>query len=124
LLAGYIRWTIKRFYRTQKLTGDARKAALASLPAERDRGRDAIARDCVPRLQQLSLHGPALVAESDHHPEWFNVYKTVDPATHDAGGEELDIKLAEAMNRLARRARRLALPSRDHHVAASPFQPP
>ena len=47
----------------------------------------------------------ALVAEKlDHHPEWFNVYKTVEVtlATHDAGGvTELDIKLAEAMNRLA-----------------------
>jgi 4a-hydroxytetrahydrobiopterin dehydratase len=47
----------------------------------------------------------ALVAEKlDHHPEWFNVYKTVEVtlATHDAGGvTELDIKLAETMNRLA-----------------------
>jgi 4a-hydroxytetrahydrobiopterin dehydratase len=47
----------------------------------------------------------ALIAEKmDHHPEWFNVYKTVDVtlATHDAGGvTELDIKLAEAMNELA-----------------------
>ena len=47
----------------------------------------------------------ALVAEKmDHHPEWFNVYKTVDVtlSTHDAGGvTELDVKLAAAMNRLA-----------------------
>ena len=47
----------------------------------------------------------ALVAEKmDHHPEWFNVYKTVEVtlSTHDAGGlTELDVKLAEAMNRLA-----------------------
>ena len=37
-------------------------------------------------------------------PEWSNVYKTVDVtlSTHDAGGlTELDIKLAEAMDRLA-----------------------
>ncbi len=47
----------------------------------------------------------ALIAEKlDHHPEWFNVYKTVTVtlSTHDAGGlTERDIKLAEAMNRLA-----------------------
>ena len=47
----------------------------------------------------------ALVAEKmDHHPEWSNVYKTVDVtlSTHDAGGlTELDIKLAEAMDKIA-----------------------
>ena len=47
----------------------------------------------------------ALVAEKlDHHPEWSNVYKTVEVtlSTHDAGGlTELDIKLAEAMDKLA-----------------------
>jgi 4a-hydroxytetrahydrobiopterin dehydratase len=48
----------------------------------------------------------ALVAEKmDHHPEWFNVYKTVEVtlSTHDAGGlTALDIELAAAMDRLAR----------------------
>ena len=47
----------------------------------------------------------ALVAEKlDHHPEWFNVYKTVDVtlSTHDAGGvTERDLKLAEAMDKIA-----------------------
>ena len=47
----------------------------------------------------------ALVAEKmDHHPDWSNVYKTVvvTLSTHDAGGvTELDIKLAEAMDRIA-----------------------
>ena len=46
----------------------------------------------------------ALVAEKlDHHPEWSNVYKTVDVtlSTQDAGGLELDVKLAEAMDKLA-----------------------
>ena len=47
----------------------------------------------------------ALVAEKmDHHPEWFNVYKTVEVtlSTHDAGGlTERDVKLAEAMDKLA-----------------------
>ena len=45
----------------------------------------------------------ALAAEKmDHHPEWSNVYKTVEVtlSTHDAGGlTELDVKLAEAMDR-------------------------
>jgi len=47
----------------------------------------------------------ALLAEKmDHHPEWSNVYRTVDVVltTHDAGGvSALDIKLADAMNRFA-----------------------
>jgi 4a-hydroxytetrahydrobiopterin dehydratase len=47
----------------------------------------------------------ALVAEKlDHHPEWFNVYKNVEVtlSTHDAGGlTELDVKLAETMDKLA-----------------------
>ena len=48
----------------------------------------------------------ALVAEKlDHHPEWRNVYKTVEVvlATHDAGGvTKLDIQLAKTMNAIAR----------------------
>lgn len=47
----------------------------------------------------------ALKAEQmDHHPEWFNVYNTVDVtlSTHDAGGvTDLDRKLAEYMNAAA-----------------------
>jgi 4a-hydroxytetrahydrobiopterin dehydratase len=47
----------------------------------------------------------AMVAEKlDHHPEWSNVYRTVEVtlSTHDvAGVTSLDITLAEAMNRLA-----------------------
>jgi 4a-hydroxytetrahydrobiopterin dehydratase len=47
----------------------------------------------------------ALVAEkADHHPEWRNVYKTVDVvlSTHDAGGlTGKDIDLAKAMNAIA-----------------------
>jgi 4a-hydroxytetrahydrobiopterin dehydratase len=48
----------------------------------------------------------ALCAErKNHHPEWFNVYKTVrvDLMTHDAGGiTELDVELAREMDALAR----------------------
>ena len=47
----------------------------------------------------------ALAAEKlDHHPEWSNVWNRVDVtlSTHDAGGlTALDVKLAEAMDRLA-----------------------
>lgn len=47
----------------------------------------------------------ALIAEKmDHHPEWFNVYKTVEVtlATHDVDGlSELDFKLAKAMDKAA-----------------------
>jgi len=47
----------------------------------------------------------ALVAEkNDHHPEWRNVYKTVEVtlSTHDAGGVTgLDIELAKVMNAIA-----------------------
>lgn len=46
----------------------------------------------------------AIVAEKmNHHPEWSNVYKTVNVTltTHDAGGlTELDIKLAKYMDEL------------------------
>ncbi len=47
----------------------------------------------------------ALVAEKmDHHPEWSNVYRTVDVRliSHDANGlTERDVKLAAAMDKLA-----------------------
>lgn len=47
----------------------------------------------------------ALLAEKmNHHPEWFNVYKTVEITltTHDAGGiTALDIKMAAKMNAYA-----------------------
>ncbi|PZN51409.1 MAG: 4a-hydroxytetrahydrobiopterin dehydratase [Proteobacteria bacterium] len=46
----------------------------------------------------------ALVAEKmDHHPDWSNVYKTVEVRlnTHDAGGlTALDFELAGKMNRI------------------------
>ena len=51
----------------------------------------------------------ALVAQAmDHHPEWFNVWNKVriDLNTHDAGGiTSLDIKLAQAMEKLAGQSR-------------------
>ncbi|MDH3270599.1 MAG: 4a-hydroxytetrahydrobiopterin dehydratase [Gemmatimonadota bacterium] len=47
----------------------------------------------------------ALCAErKNHHPEWFNVYRSVrvDLTTHDAGGVTTwDIELAEELDKLA-----------------------
>ena len=93
----------------QKLTDEARKAALAGLAGWSEvAGRDAITKKFVFRDFNAAfgfMTRAALVAEKlDHHPEWFNVYKNVEVtlSTHDAGGvTELDIKLAEAMDRLA-----------------------
>jgi 4a-hydroxytetrahydrobiopterin dehydratase len=50
----------------------------------------------------------ALLAErADHHPEWFNVYKTVivDLTTHEAGGiTQRDFDLARDMGQIAEHA--------------------
>lgn len=94
---------------TQKLTADARKAALAKLTGWSDvAGRDAIAKTFTFKDFNQAfgfMTRAALIAEkNDHHPEWFNVYKTVEVtlSTHDAGGvTERDVQLAEAMNKLA-----------------------
>jgi len=47
----------------------------------------------------------AIVAEKlNHHPEWFNIYKTVKVTltTHDTGGlSDLDLTLAKRMEALA-----------------------
>jgi 4a-hydroxytetrahydrobiopterin dehydratase len=93
----------------QKLAADARKAALGKLSSWSEvTGRDAITRKFIFKDFNQAfgfMTRAALVAEKmDHHPEWFNVYKTVAVtlSTHDAGGvTELDVKLAEAMDRLA-----------------------
>ena len=93
----------------EKLTGDARKAALARLPGWSEvKDRDAITRTLVFRDFNEAfgfMTRAALVAEKlDHHPEWFNVYDKVEVtlATHDAGGvTERDVELAAAMDRLA-----------------------
>jgi 4a-hydroxytetrahydrobiopterin dehydratase len=93
----------------QKLTADARKTALARLKGWTEvSGRDAIGRTFEFKDFNQAfgfMTRAALVAEKmDHHPEWFNVYKKVEVtlSTHDAGGvTELDIKLAEAMDKIA-----------------------
>ena len=93
----------------QKLTADARKVALAQLKGWSDvTRRDAITRKFTFKDFREAFAFMTKVAdvanEMDHHPEWLNVYKTVEVtlSTHDAGGlTELDIKLAEAMDKLA-----------------------
>ena len=92
-----------------KLSDDARRTGLAALPDWAvTPGRDAIRR--VFTFRNFSeafafMTRSALMAEKlDHHPEWSNVYKTVDVtlSTHDADGlTELDLKLARAMDKYA-----------------------
>jgi 4a-hydroxytetrahydrobiopterin dehydratase len=91
------------------LSSEARARALEGLPAwSAVEGRDAITRTFT--FADFSqafgfMTRVALVAEKmDHHPEWTNVYKTVTVTltSHDAGGvTERDIRLAEAMDRIA-----------------------
>jgi 4a-hydroxytetrahydrobiopterin dehydratase len=93
----------------QKFDAQARKAALARLKGWSEAtGREAITKKFVFKDFNAAfgfMARAALVAEKlDHHPEWFNVYKTVEVtlSTHDAGGvTELDIRLAEAMDQIA-----------------------
>jgi 4a-hydroxytetrahydrobiopterin dehydratase len=99
----------RSFAMSQKLSGEARKTALARLRDWSEvKGRDAITKKFVfADFNQAFgfMTRAALVAEKlDHHPEWLNVYKNVEVtlSTHDAGGlTELDIKLAEAMDKFA-----------------------
>ncbi len=93
----------------EKLTGETRKAALATIPGWTEvMERDAIFRKFVFRDFNEAfgfMTRAALIAEKrDHHPEWFNVYRTVEVtlSTHDAGGlTEKDVALARAMDKLA-----------------------
>lgn len=94
----------------ERLSGEARAAALAKLPSWTEvEGRDAITKTFVFKDFNEAfgfMSRVALAAEkSDHHPEWRNVYKTVEVvlSTHDAGGlTPRDIALAQAMDGFAR----------------------
>lgn len=92
-----------------RLTDGERAEALASLtgwtPVD---GRDAITRTFTFRNFREAfgfMTQVALIAEKiDHHPEWSNVYRTVEVtlSTHDAGGlTALDVDMARKMNTLA-----------------------
>lgn len=94
----------------QRLTDDARQAALGSLDGwSAVDGRDAIQKTF--KFKDFNeafgfMARVALVAEKmDHHPEWRNVWNTVEVvlSTHDAGGlTQRDIDLAGAMDAIAR----------------------
>ena len=94
----------------ERLSVEARKSALKELSrwSETD-GREAIAKTFTFKDFNEAfgfMCRVALVAEKrDHHPEWKNVYKTVEVvlATHDADGVTTrDIELAKAMDAIAR----------------------
>jgi 4a-hydroxytetrahydrobiopterin dehydratase len=93
----------------EKLDGDARRATLAELIGWREvEGRDAITKtfvfDDFNQAFGFMTRVACLAEKIDHHPEWFNVYKTVDVtlSTHDAGGvTDLDVRMATAMNAYA-----------------------
>jgi 4a-hydroxytetrahydrobiopterin dehydratase len=93
----------------ERLTDKARTDALASLKGwSLVDGRDAITKRFVFKDFNAAfgwMARVALVAEKmDHHPEWTNVYRTVDVtlSTHDAGGlTVLDVQLARAMDAMA-----------------------
>jgi 4a-hydroxytetrahydrobiopterin dehydratase len=92
-----------------KLSAEARKTALGQLKGWSEvSDRDAITRKFEFKDFNQAfgfMARAALVAEKmNHHPEWFNVYNKVEVtlSTHDAGGvTELDVKLAEAMEKIA-----------------------
>lgn len=93
----------------KQLTPAERSGALERLPGWKlAESRDAITKSFIFADFNAAfgfMTRVALLAEKmDHHPEWSNVYKTVEVtlSSHDAGGlTERDIRLAEAMNRIA-----------------------
>ena len=96
---------------SDRLTGQDRNAALAPLLAagwQMVEGRDAIAKTYVFRnfIEAFGfMTRAAMWAEKwNHHPEWSNVYKTVEVTliSHDVGGlSARDVKLAAKMETLA-----------------------
>jgi 4a-hydroxytetrahydrobiopterin dehydratase len=92
-----------------RLEGADRAAALDQLKGWTTvDGRDAIRKRFVFKDFNAAFGWMARVAlaaeKMDHHPEWANVYRTVDVtlSTHDAGGlTDLDVRLAKAMDAMA-----------------------
>ena len=93
----------------KRLTDTERTAALGAIAGwSMVSGRDAITKQFkFPDFNSAFgfMTRAALVAERmNHHPEWTNVWNKVDVtlSTHDAGGlTELDIELAQAMDKIA-----------------------
>ncbi len=93
----------------ERLSGAARASALKGLEGWSEvAGRDAIGRTFVFKDFSAAfgfMTRVALAAEkADHHPEWRNVYNTVEVvlSTHDAGGvTDRDLALARVMNAVA-----------------------
>ncbi len=95
---------------TQRLSDSARQSALRELAGWSGvKDRDAIVRtftfgnfnEAFGFMTRVALEAE----KRDHHPEWRNVYKTVDVVltTHDAGGVTArDVELAKIMNDIAR----------------------
>ena len=95
----------------EALTGAARGEALTRLEASgwsQAEDRDAIAKtfqfgnfsEAFAWMTQVAMKAEQM----DHHPEWSNVYRTVEVTltTHDAGGlSTLDVKMADAMDQFA-----------------------
>ena len=93
----------------QKLDKAARAQAINALTGwKKTRGRDAIHKTFIFADFNQAFAWMARVAmmaeKLDHHPEWSNVYKTVEVTltTHDAGGlSDLDVKMARFMDKTA-----------------------
>ncbi len=93
----------------EKLNEGELNGALEALEGwSRAEGRDALQKSYKFKDFNEAFAFMTKVAEKaeqmDHHPEWFNVYATVDVtlSTHDAGGvTELDIELARFMDQTA-----------------------
>lgn len=93
----------------ERLSREERVAVLKELKGWAEvPGRDAISRTFVFKDFNEAfgfMTRVALAAEkADHHPEWRNVYKTVEVvlSTHDAGGVTArDVDLARVMNAAA-----------------------
>ncbi len=93
----------------EKLSAAEKKAALAKLKGwKKVTGREAIKKTFVFADFNAAFAWMSRVAmqaeKLDHHPEWDNVYKTVNVVltTHDAGGlSSLDIAMAKFMDKTA-----------------------
>ncbi len=92
-----------------KLTAEELETALGKLKGwSKAEDREAISRSFefknFNQAFAFMTQGALMAERMDHHPEWFNVYNKVDVtlSTHSAEGvTDLDVRLAEFMNRAA-----------------------